>query len=176
MNIKGKEIVGIKIISTEDNTEVGNIKDIIYDPKKNKVIGFLVSVGDVLAEPKVILFKEIKNISKDSVLIKSVKTIQPGSKVIKPITGPDDSDTYIKDTNIVSDNGNALGLGKDIIFDTKTGQVTSFEVQLDDQVKQVKVASILASTEASTIIKEGDPQKSNESGGIMEKMKQLVGS
>jgi uncharacterized protein YrrD len=174
MVIKGSDLLGLKITAKEGQ-EVGNVQDIIYDPKKNEVIALLVSKGDVLSEPNVIPFTEILQITSEGVDVKSEKSLQPGSKAVKSLSTPEDTDTYMKDTNIISEEGNPLGQERDIFFDTKTGIVQQFEVMQDNQVKQVKVSTVISSTDSTTTIKVGEPQEKSPEG-ILDKLKQAMGS
>jgi uncharacterized protein YrrD len=107
--------------------------------------------------------------------VKSEKSLQPGSKAVKSLSTPEDTDTYMKDTNIISEEGNPLGQERDIFFDTKTGIVQQFEVMQDNQVKQVKVSTVISSTDSTTTIKVGEPQEKSPEG-ILDKLKQAMGS
>jgi len=175
MLLKGSDIIGLKIISMKENKEIGQVKDIIYDPKKNKVIGLLVSEGDVLTEPKLIPFSEIKEMAKETILVKSSQSLKQSSKVVKPISTSDHADAYLRGTIIITEEGKELGKENDIIFDTKSGQVQQFEVRQGNITHRVKIANIITSSETATIIKPGEPkQGSEENSGIIQKFKQLI--
>ena len=123
MTFKGADVTRLPIISVKDNAQVGIVKDIIYNPKKNKIIGLIVTEGDVLSEPKVIPFKEIEQITLQSVLVKSSQCLKSSSKVVTPISSPQDTDT-----KVMSDDRNEIGTEQDVIFDAKSETVQEFSV------------------------------------------------
>jgi uncharacterized protein YrrD len=174
MVIKGSDVMGLKIMAVKENKEVGTVKDLVYDPKKNQVAGLLVSFGDVLGEARVLPFKEIKEINNDAVLAKSEKSIKPASKAIKPMPKPDNSDSFMKDTDVETPEGKQMGNFRDLYFDTKSGKVSEFEVQDSNQPKKVPVKKVVTSTESATVVKEKS-QGGQEENGIMGTITKMIG-
>ncbi len=76
MTIKGQNVINLKIITINDGKEIDNVKDIIYDPKQNRVRALLISNGGWFSDAKVLLMEEIKNIGQDAVIIDSSDAIK----------------------------------------------------------------------------------------------------
>jgi uncharacterized protein YrrD len=176
MLIQGADIVGIKVLSKKENREIEAIDDIIYDPTINKVIGFLLTPGDTLTEPRVIMFKHIKKITPTNIIIKSEKDILLASKAVKPMSQEDDTDTFINGTNVITDDGSHLGIAKDIFFDTETGKVHEFAVadKRSGKVVRVKVKNIVTSTKDQTIVTHTEKDE-KENGSVTNAIKGTVG-
>lgn len=171
MDIKGAEILGVKIISVKDNKEIGTVKDIIYDPKQNKVIAFLVEEGDILASSKILPFTEIESMTKEAVLAKSAQSIQHIGKSVKPATTPENDDIVMQDTKIVNKEGVELGKEHDIVFNTESGTVSEFSVQGQNGVKEVKVNKVIASSESTTIVQTPDEKPKKDDKGFSQIIK-----
>lgn len=172
MLIKGEDILGVTVIAEKENREVGTVRDVIYDPKQNKVMAFLITLGDILTEAKVIQFEEIKKASKEAVIIKSQSSLKLASKVLNPKSTPQGKDTYMHDTKIINEQGEELGFFKDIYFDSKSGEVSQYDVvQKAKGTQKVPVNKVVTSSQSTTVINDKSSQKS---GGIMSKIKNLV--
>jgi len=171
MVIKGTDVIGIKIYSSKESSELGQVKDLVYDPKKNKVEALIVRMGESLSEAQVLPLKKIKEFSKDLIMVKSQKSIKPANKVFKPTQTSDGADSVLQSAEIKDDKGQMLGTFHDIYFDTDDGKVTDFEVVAGNQTdKKVTIKNVISSGEDVTIIKE----RTEEDGGMMSKLKGLM--
>lgn len=177
MLIKGADIVGVKVFLPEENKELGQIKDLVYDPQKNQVIAFLLTEGESLSDAKVIPFSEIKEISKVGIFVKSAQSLKKSSEAVKPIETPQNTDAIMQDTPIKTDDGKNLGNEHDISFDSETGMVQEIEVKNGQKIEQIQVADVVSSDDNATVIKTGEPQQKQEKEdeGILDKMKHLLG-
>lgn len=170
MTIKGTVVINKKIISKKDQQQLGSVIDIIYDPKKNVVAGLLMTDGDILTEAKVLPFKEIDDITSESIIAKSEKSIKPSSKAVKPITDSTGEDDVMEQSKVLNSEGVTIGTFRDIYFDSKKGKVSEYEVQKDDStIIKVPVKKVQQSTEDKTII---DSQEKQE--GIMKKLSDFM--
>lgn len=174
MSIKGSEAVGLKVLVFRDNTEIGTVKDIVYSPKQNKVIAFLIDEGEVLSEAKVIPIKEIKLLNKDGVFVKSAKSSKPASEFIKPLSDDKNNDSILRGARVINDKGEELGLENDLLFDPKKGTVEKFELLSQNKKSQIPVKKVIGSSESTTIIKQGKNNKDSKVSGLIQKITEAI--
>ncbi len=49
MDIKGKDVIGLKILTLDDGRKVETVSDIVYDPTQQKVTALIVSNGGLFS-------------------------------------------------------------------------------------------------------------------------------
>lgn len=173
--LKGKEVIGLKVISINDGKQIGKVEDLIYDPKENKLKAFLIDEGALFKDAKLILREDVKSIGHDAVIIESKEKIIKASKVSHLISNIARGNEYLTKTKIVTENGNDLGNVSDVFFDLKTGKVLALEVSqgiknIQSGKKRVRVSDILTVGKDVTIVKsytEEEFKDQAKKGGIM---------
>jgi uncharacterized protein YrrD len=160
MKIKVSDIRGKTIISEKGGKILGTADDVVYDTSKMKIIAILSNISKGLAMAKAIPIKSIKNIS-DSIIIKSEEDYKPVSEVIHFALNPTGKAEFLAGTKLVTDKGQEMGKLKDIVFDSKSGQVMEAETIQQGQKKPVKVEKIISSSNETTVVK-GKEKKSSE--------------
>jgi uncharacterized protein YrrD len=172
MQLKGQDVIGLKIISVKDGKELGKVDDIVYEPNENKVKALLVSAGGIFSDAKVIPFELISSIGKDAVMIKDENEIKNAGETDKNVAHIAKKGDYLTKTKIVTQDGTELGNVTDIYFDDQTGDVQEFEVSkggvqdLATGRKRVKVQDIVTVGKDATIVSnytEADVE--NQEGG-----------
>ncbi|HUV71401.1 MAG TPA: PRC-barrel domain-containing protein [Clostridia bacterium] len=128
MLIKASSLIGLKIISLRKGENLGEVNDVIYDPKNKKVRGLLLDEKGWFPEAKVIELKDIKNIGKDAVTVESAKVIKKASEIPDPVAGVSPTTAKLKKMNLVTESGTNLGKIADFTFDPETGAVDEFEI------------------------------------------------
>jgi len=159
MLIKSKDVIGLKVLTLENGEKIDDIKDVIYDPEKNKVVALLVDNKGWFKDAKVLLIEDIKSIGHDNVMIQSQFVLKNASDVENRVASIARHDTYLTNTKIVTENGNDLGQVTDIIFDSENGQVKEFEVtqgalnDLKSGRKTVRIEDIITVGKDATIVR-----------------------
>lgn len=159
MIIKGDKILGLKIISIDTGKEIDTISDIIYDPKLNKVRGFVVSEGGWFKDAQVLLIENVKNIGADAVMVQSENVIRTPDQVQDRVMSIAEHGHNLTKTKVITEDGTQLGIITDILFDSDSGQVEEFEVSqgLVENVKsgkkRFKIDDIMTVGEESTIVR-----------------------
>jgi uncharacterized protein YrrD len=143
MYIKVNELKRADVL-TEDGKKLSKIKDILYDPKEKRVIAFVTNKKGLLSEAKVILFSDVKKISKQAVLVDSEKAEKKASQAgeeVKKLT--ENSKIELQQKKVVGENAVEYGKDSDIFLDTQTGEVAGFELSMKkDQQKDKKTMKI----------------------------------
>lgn len=128
MKVKGDTTIGLKVLSVKTGEEIDTIKELIYDPKQNKVLGFLIDKGGWFSDAKVILIEDIESIGRDAVMIASSDVIKKVDDIQGTVARIADEGHYLTNTKVITREGNELGEITDIFFDSTTGNVEEFEV------------------------------------------------
>lgn len=159
MLVKGKNVIGLDIISIDEGKKIGSVEDIIYDPEENKVEALLVRSSSLFKDAQVILLENVNTIGKNAVMIQSEQALQKSSNVDKNIAHIAEDNTYLTRTKVVTEQGVVLGTVSDIYFDAFSGKVIELEVSqgtfrnLQSGIKRVKVSDIITIGEDATIVK-----------------------
>jgi uncharacterized protein YrrD len=159
MNIKGKDLLGKKIIAIATGTEIGNVEDIIYDPLKNQIRGILVDKGGWFSEAQIILMTEVKSIGPDALMVENETAIKKASDIQGRVSNIAEEGHYLTKTRIITEEGKELGTVSDLIFDSETGDVAEFEISegvlknMQSGKKYVQIHDIVTIGEEATIVR-----------------------
>jgi uncharacterized protein YrrD len=159
MLIQGGKTIGLKVVTLDEGQEIGEVHDIIYDPKEQRVRAFLIDPGGWFSDAKVILFDDVKSIGNDAVIVESGNVLKKASDVGEKIAHIARDDTYLEKTKIVTEAGNNLGKVTDIFFDAETGRVEELEVSqgglrdIESGRKRVKIKDIITVGKDATIVR-----------------------
>ena len=142
------EVLGLPAICLEDGKKVGVIKNIIFCPKKKKLLAFLLECRSYELSKKVILAEDIINLGKDAVIISDLKCLKDLRKI-------KNTDEFIDKGEVIglrvySRSGEDMGIVKDVIFDYKTGSIEGVEISdglMQDIVKGRSVLPLIGKVE-----------------------------
>lgn len=159
MTVKGKDVIGLKIITINDGKEIGTVRDVIYDPGENTVRALLVDDAGWFSDAKVIAIPDVESVGENAVMIRSQEMIKKAADVGEGVSNIAKDDQYLTKTQIVTENGTELGTVSDILFDPETGLVSEFEVSqgllknAQSGKKRVRVNDIITVGKDATIVR-----------------------
>ncbi len=113
---RGYDIIGLPVICLEETCKNMEIKDILYDRIELKATSLLVKENGFFREQKVIKLQNIKTISPDGVVIQNKTAIEesPCQNHIQSFQG-------LVGMDVVTHDGQSVGIVQDILFDINTG-------------------------------------------------------
>ncbi len=123
--LKGRKILSLPVVTQEDNKPIGEIKDIIYDPEKNQIVGYLVDIGGWLREGKGFLHVDLLKREEDCLVIKDESVIK---KISKMDHVREAIDKDIRGLKVELEDGRCIGVIQDVLVDDKTGEITGYEI------------------------------------------------
>lgn len=126
--MKVSEIIGLKVVTMNNGTQIDDVDDVVYDPKVNAITAVLVDKGGWFSDAKVILFKEISTIGHDAVLIPNELIVKKASELVPDLNEIVKGNVFLTNTKVITDSGTKLGTISDLIFNPQNGQVESLEV------------------------------------------------
>lgn len=124
---KGSDIIDKVVVTYDAGKKIERIKDLIFDQKRNQLLGFLVQEKGWFRDAKVIPLQEIQAIGLDAIIVNSQESIIEAHRVpaIKDILR---QNIVLKGTRILTTEGLDLGGLVDLFFDEHSGLVEGYEV------------------------------------------------
>lgn len=126
---KGKSVIGLKVISEADGTNLGNVKDLVFDHGSDQVLALLLSEKDLfgLIDAQIVPWEQIHSFGPDAVVVQSsASRIKAGEHA--RVNGIMNRNTALSGTRIYTTEGQDLGTLADMYFDENTGRIEGYEV------------------------------------------------
>ncbi|GEM_PF-827968 len=123
---KGKEILGLPVITLDRAAKVGVVGDLVIDPARKKVTGFLVGPSG-RASTKHISFDSVCRIGPDCLLIDGESSVSSAQGHSQPMTLLGGT-TKLSGLQVFTDAGRSAGKVSDVIVDERSGAIQQYEV------------------------------------------------
>ncbi|HEX8833213.1 MAG TPA: PRC-barrel domain-containing protein, partial [Abditibacteriaceae bacterium] len=70
---KGKSIIGLKVLSQSDATDLGSVRDLIFDHESEELLALLISEKDLfgLIDAQVVPWNQVRSIGPNAVMVPS---------------------------------------------------------------------------------------------------------
>ncbi len=137
-----KEIIGLRIISILDGTQVGVVKELVLNPQEKTLDFVIVDQPTDFFGAKVIAFADLLGLGEFAVTIP-----QPG--VIKDVAQSIDAqnllkqDTRVLGTKVLTKKGQLIGVVTEILIDEETGKIAACLYESQGELHQVDVEQII---------------------------------
>ncbi|MBD2682924.1 MULTISPECIES: PRC-barrel domain-containing protein [Nostoc] len=124
---KGSDIIDKVVVTYDAGKKIERIKDLIFDQKRNQLLGFLVKEKGLFRDAKVIPLQEVQAIGLDAIVVNSKESVVEAHRVpaIKEILR---QNIVLRGTRILTTEGLDLGGLVDLFFDEHSGLVEGYEV------------------------------------------------
>ncbi len=132
---KASELIGLPVVSKKNGSKIATVKEVIYSKKKYRVIGFLVSEGNIFREAKIIRFNNIVSIGKDALIVKNKAVIEKFSML--PEMNQLINEKKLIEEEILTEDGESLGHVRDILIDGEKGKIVGF-ILTDGLIQDLK--------------------------------------
>ncbi len=110
------EIVGLPIIATSEGREIGRVKDVLFDPDEQALLGVMVSPSD--SDDVMFLNRsQIRGLGNDAITVESASALthistEARAKEVR------DSGIHLKGANMLTEDGNSIGTVDKIMIDS----------------------------------------------------------
>lgn len=154
-----KEIIGLRIISILDGTQVGVVKDFVLNPQGKTLDFVIVDQPTDIFGAKVIAFADILGLGEFAITI-------PYPGVIQDVTQNIDAqnllkqDTRVLGTKVLTKKGQLIGEVTEILIDEETGRIAACLFESQGQMHQVEVEQVITLGKELLIV-EGFPTVPN---------------
>jgi uncharacterized protein YrrD len=124
---KAKDIIGRSIVSYSSGKILYKIYDVIHDPEKQEVVGFLVDETWMLAKGRHLPLSVVRSIGHDAVTVNDDSTVitAKNDPRVKRIL---DNRLDVRNNKIMTEEGEEVGRISDFFFNGETGQIERYEV------------------------------------------------
>ncbi len=124
--MKSKRIRGFPVINLHDGSMEGRVQDIVIDPEKKTVEGFVIGEkGFLRGKHRFIPFESIHSIGSDAVTLKESDLESPEMAPNMELL----SDYSIIGKSLISNEGNYIAKVMDFVFSPQTGKIESLLLQ-----------------------------------------------
>lgn len=124
---KGNDVIGKVVVTYNTGEKIERIRDLIFDHKRNQLLGFLVEEKRLFRDAKVIALQDVQAIGLDAIVVHSNKSVVRARAIpaIKEILS---HNNVLIGTKILTTEGLDLGRLVDLFFDEHSGLVEGYEV------------------------------------------------
>lgn len=142
--IKVSEIIGYPIVCIDSQEKEGEVKDILMDLEKGKIVAFLIECGSIFRKIKILEFNNIFSFEKNIISIKYKKNLEIKNKLYNK-SGILKNRNFVIGKEVFSQYGNLLGFVQDILFKENDGEILGLVITngiLDDILSGIQVIPI----------------------------------
>lgn len=129
---RAHEVMGLPVVTLDTGTAIGEVRDVLFDPSRSKVIGFTVRGRGLLSPPLVGLLpvETIRAIGRDAVMITSETGVVDGRDGLDSAV---DQQVEVIGREVVNDAGATLGEVVDVILEVERAdaEVVGYEIEGD---------------------------------------------
>ena len=125
MFIEAKKIIGLPIASIEEESKVGEILQLVIDPKDGALLGFLVRSGNVFSQSKALSVVDIREWDPNGLVIGSINHIVPTDEIVR-LKEIIDNKTIILGLKAQTESGKNLGVIENLLIDTEAQMVEKY--------------------------------------------------
>jgi len=119
---KGRELVGLPVISQDQGEELGRVQDLLYDEQAGCLKGLLLADGGWLRQSQVVDFARLAGRGPKSF------TVTGAGDVSHELPSGARRWQEIKGLRLLNQEGEELGLVEDLVVDLPSGQVQALEI------------------------------------------------
>lgn len=154
-----KEIVGLRIISILDGTQVGVVKDFVLNPQEKTLDFVIVDQPSDIFGAKVIPFADILGLGEFAMTIPNPGVIQDVAQNIEAQSLLK-QDTRVLGTKVLTKKGQLIGEVTELLIDEETGQIAVCLFEAQGEMHQVGVEEVITLGKELLIV-EGSPSFPN---------------
>jgi len=137
-----KEIIGLRIISILDGTQVGVVKDFVLNPQDKTLDFVIVDQPTDIFGAKVIAFADILGLGEFAITIPHPGVIQDVSQNIDA-QNLLKQDTRVLGTKVLTKKGQLIGAVTEILIDEETGKIAVCLFEDQGELHQVAVEQVI---------------------------------
>jgi len=154
-----KEIVGLRIISILDGTQVGVVKDFVLNAQEKTLDFVIVDQPSDIFGAKVIAFADILGLGEFAMTIPNPGVIQDVAQNIEAQSLLK-QDTRVLGTKVLTKKGQLIGEVTELLIDEETGQIAVCLFETQGEMHQVGVEEVITLGKELLIV-EGSPSFPN---------------
>jgi uncharacterized protein YrrD len=124
---KGKGLLGLPVITLDQASKVGVVKDLLIDPGDRRVTALILGGRDRGGQPREIRFESVSRVGPDAVLIDNEAHVTPAAEQPGQFT-LNRGQVKLSGLPLLTDAGRVAGKVSDVVIDESSGEVLQYEV------------------------------------------------
>ncbi len=125
--IKGRKLTGLPVIALDMGSELGEVKEIIYEPREQKILAVLLEEGGWIKGAKIVTWQDLQHIGEDAVTVKGSEVVLDSNSQ-KELQELCRDRVSLKGFKVLTEKGAELGIIEDILFNPSTGEIVGYEL------------------------------------------------
>lgn len=125
--IKGRKLTGLPIIALDMGSELGEVKELIYEPREHRILAVLLEEGGWIKGAKIINWQDLRHIGEDAVTVKGSEAVQDSNSQ-KELQELCRNRVSLKGFKLLTEKGEEIGIIEDILLNPSTGEIVGYEL------------------------------------------------
>lgn len=125
--LKGRELLSLPVVTLKDRTQIGEVKDLIYDHSINKIVGYLIEPGGWLRDGKGFLHSELVKLEDDCLVVND-ETVVRKLSTIPELKEIQNNKNDLRGLRVEHEDGRTIGVIQDLVVNGETGEILGYEV------------------------------------------------
>lgn len=121
---KGRELLSLPVVVALTGEQLGEVRELLYDTRECRLIGFVVADGGWLHGAKVVLMPEVREITGTAVVVEDRACVRDLSEIRELKTAICDINGY----NLITTDGSELGTIRDLLISPDKGKIEGYEI------------------------------------------------
>lgn len=125
--IKGRKLTGLPVIALDLGSELGAVKEILYEPREQRILALLLEEGGWIKGAKIVTWQDLRHIGEDAVTVQGAEVVLDSNSQ-KELQELCKNRTGLKGYKLLTEKGVELGIIEDILFDPSSGEIVGYEL------------------------------------------------
>jgi uncharacterized protein YrrD len=128
--VRAAELIGRQVVTLDTATVVGELRDVLFDPQRSRIVGFTLRGRGLLSSPLIGILPGdwIQSIGRDAVMIQSETSIVRDRDGMQAAVGDQEE---IVGKEVVTDSGASLGKVSDVVIEIDGPSARVVGLELD---------------------------------------------
>ncbi|HSH21881.1 MAG TPA: PRC-barrel domain-containing protein [Candidatus Caenarcaniphilales bacterium] len=132
--IRAAELIGRPVITLDTATGIGEVRDVLFDPLRSRVVGFTLRGRGLLASPLlgILPIEWVQSIGRDAVMVASDTSLVRDRDGMQAVVGQQEE---VVGKEVVNEGGASLGTVSDLVLevDGPSARVVGYEINRPDR-------------------------------------------
>jgi uncharacterized protein YrrD len=169
--VRATEVIGLPVVTLDTAVAVGEVRDVLFDPSRSRVVAFTVRGRGLLSSPLLGLLPgaAISAIGRDAVMIATADAlVHERSGMASTL----DDQIEVLGKEVVSDGGGTLGNVLDVVLEVEGGDATVVGAEIERAGEGAVILPLPSGTpvsaDALVVPAAAEPYAANGLGGFRE--------
>lgn len=126
--LPASDLMGLPVVDLAQGKGVGHVKDVIFDPKGERLSGFSVALPGLFGGMRILAWESVHAVGKDAVTIENASALRK-ERDENPLEDAVEHGHTVIGKRMLADNGNVVGTVEDLVVSRRTGEALGFHMR-----------------------------------------------